>query len=57
MINHIASQSQTTCELFFNIESKLWKVLQSQIELLTINFKFEAPILLQVQVITYIIYN
>ena len=30
--------------------------MQSQVELMRINFKFEAPILIQVQIITYIIY-
>ena len=41
---------------FFNIEKKLWKVVQSQVKLMRINFKFEAPIL-QVQIITNIIYS
>ena len=39
---------------FLNIEKELWKEAQSRVELMRINFKFEAPIL-QVQ-ITYIIY-
>ena len=34
---------------------KLWKVVQSKVELMRINFKFESPII-QVQIITYIIY-
>ena len=38
---------------FFTL--KLWKVVQSQVELMRINFKFEAPII-QVQIFTYIIY-
>ena len=41
--------------MFFDTEKKLWKVVQSRVELISINFKFEAPILQQ-QVITYIIY-
>ena len=57
MINHFTGQSQT-CKLLkiiLNIERKLWKVVQTQVELMRINFKFEAPIL-QVQLITHIIY-
>ena len=59
MINHFASQSQT-CQLlifFLNIEMKLWKVVQPQVEL-SINIRFEVPILwlFQVQIITNIIY-
>ena len=42
-------------DFFFYIERKLWKVVQSQVGLMRINFKFEAPIL-QVQIIIYIIY-
>ena len=38
---------------FFTL--KLWKVVQSKVELMRINFKFESPII-QVQIITYIIY-
>ena len=44
MINHFASQSQT-CKLLkiisflFNIERKLWRVVQFQVELMRINFK------------------
>ena len=34
---------------------KLWKVVQSKVELMRINFEFESPII-QVQIITYIIY-
>ena len=30
---------------FLNIGSKLWKVVQSQVELMKTNSKFEAPIL------------
>ena len=39
MIYHFASQSQT-CQLlnFFYIERKLWKVVQSQVEHMRINF-------------------
>ena len=60
MINHFASQSQT-CQLlifFLNIEMKLWKVVQPQVQLMSINVKFEVPILwlFQVQIITNIIY-
>ena len=59
MINHFASQSQT-CQLsiFLNIEMKLWKVVQAQVQLMSINIKFEVPIiwLFQVQIITNIIY-
>ena len=58
MINHFTNQSQTYQLwkiIFFNIQTKLWKVVQSQVELIRINFKIEAPIL-QVQIITYIIY-
>ena len=37
---------------------KLWKVVQPQVQLMSINIKFEAPILwlIQVQIITNIIY-
>ena len=64
MINHFANQSQTFEILkilffffpfFFYIESKLWEVVKSQVELMRINFKFDAPIL-HVPIITYIIY-
>ena len=61
MIVHFASQSQT-CQLFIlfflNIEMKLWKVVQPQVQLMSINIKFEVPILwlFQVQIITNIIY-
>ena len=60
MINHLASQSQT-CQLlisFLNIEMKLWKVVQPQVQLMSINIKFEVRILwlFQVQIITNIIY-
>ena len=60
MINHFASQSQT-CQLFdffLNIEMKLWKVVQPQVQLMSTNIKFEVPILwlFQVQIITNIIY-
>ena len=45
MINHLANQSQT-CQLskifFFNIEKKLWRVVQSRVELKRINFKHDA---------------
>ena len=34
---------------------KLWKVVQSKVELMRINLKFESPTI-QVQIITYIIY-
>ena len=49
MNNHFASQSQT-CQLLkiifsSNIDRTLWKVVQSQVELIKINFKFEAPTL------------
>ena len=37
------------------MEKKLWKVVQSEVELIRINFKFGAPIR-QEQIITYIIY-
>ena len=61
MINHFASQSQTFQLLifsFFYIEKKLWKVVQPQVQLMSINFKLEVPILwlFQVQIIIYIIY-
>ena len=41
-----------------NIEMKLWKVVQPQVQLMSINIKFEVPILwlFQVQIITNIIY-
>ena len=60
MINHFANQSQT-CQLlifFFNIEMKLWKVVQPQVQLMSNNIKYEVPILwfFQVQIITNIIY-
>ena len=59
MINHFTSQSQT-CQLliFLGIEMKLWKVVQPQVQLMSINIKFEVPILwlFQVQIITNIIY-
>ena len=59
MINHFASQSHT-CQLliFLDIEMKLWKVVQPQVQLMSINIKFEVPILwlFQVQIITNIIY-
>ena len=60
MINHFASQSQT-CQLlnfFLNIEMKLWKVVQPQVQLMSSNIKYEVPILwfFQVQIITNIIY-
>ena len=42
--------------IFFNIERKLWKVVQSHVEQRRINLKFEAPIL-QEQIITYIVYS
>ena len=54
MINHFASQSQTCQHLNFFNTLKLWKVVQSKVELMRINFKFESPII-QVQIITYII--
>ena len=46
MINHFASQSQT-CQIliFLTIEMKLWKVVQTQVQLMSINIKFEVPIL------------
>ena len=49
MINHFANQSKS-CQLLnsFNIEKKLWNMVQSRVELIWINFKFEAQIL-QVQ--------
>ena len=58
MINHFTSQAQT-CQLlilFLNIERKLWKVVQPEVPLMSINFKFEVPILwlFQVQMITNI---
>ena len=59
MINHFTSQSQTCYLLIFlNIERKLLKVVQAQVQLMNINFKFEVPILwlFQVQIITNIIY-
>ena len=40
---------------FFFFMLKLWKVVQSKVELMRINFKFESPII-QAQIITYIIY-
>ena len=60
MINHFTSQSQT-CQLlifFLNIEMKLWKVVQPQVQLMSSNIKYEVPILwfFQVQIITNIIY-
>ena len=60
MINHFANQSQT-CQLlifFLNIEMKLWKVVQPQVQLMSSNIKYEVPILwfFQVQIITNIIY-
>ena len=60
MINHFASQSQT-CQLlifFLNIEMKLWKVVQPQVQLMSSNIKYEVPILwfFQVQIVTNIIY-
>ena len=60
MISHFTNQSQT-CQLLeilkiiFFIEKKSWKMVQSQIELIRINFMIEA-LILQVQIITYIIY-
>ena len=55
MINHFASQSHF--DFFLNIEMKLWKVVQPQVQLMSINIKFEVPILclFQVQIITNII--
>ena len=55
-----ASQSQT-CQLlifFLNIEMKLWKVVQPQVQRMSSNIKYEVPILwfFQVQIITNIIY-
>ena len=48
-----------THELIYGVRTaftlKLWKVVQSKVELMRINFKFESPII-QVQIITYIIY-
>ena len=43
---------------FLNIEMKLWKVVQPQVQLMSIDSKFEVPILwlFQVQIITNIIY-
>ena len=43
---------------FLNIEMKLWKVVQPQVQLMSINITFEVPILwlFQVQIITNIIY-
>ena len=43
---------------FLNIEMKLWKVVQPQVQLMSINIKFEVPILwlFQVQIITNIIF-
>ena len=43
---------------FLNIEMKLWKVVQPQVQLMSINIKFEVPILwlFQEQIITNIIY-
>ena len=43
---------------FFYIQRKLWKVVQPQVQLMSINFKFEVPILwlFQVQIIIKIIY-
>ena len=40
---------------FFNIERKQWKLLQSQVELVRINFKFEV-LILEEQIIPNIIY-
>ena len=40
---------------FFNIERKQWKLLQSQVELVRINFRFEA-LILEEQIIPNIIY-
>ena len=37
--------------ILVHIEMKLWKVVQSQVELMKINFKFEAPNI-QVQIVT-----
>ena len=43
---------------FFYIQRKLWKVVQPQVQLMSINFKFQVPILwlFQVQIIINIIY-
>ena len=43
---------------FFYIQRKLWKVVQPQVQLMSINFKFEVPILwlFKVQIIINIIY-
>ena len=43
---------------YFYIQRKLWEVVQPQVQLMSINFKFEVPILwlFQVQIITKIIY-
>ena len=40
---------------FFYIQRKLWKVVQPQVQLMSINFKFEVPILwlFQVQIIKH----
>ena len=50
---------RSTCQLliFFYIQRKLWKVVQPQVQLMSINFKFEVPILwlFQVQMIINII--
>ena len=41
---------------FFYIQRKLWKVVQPQVQLMSINFKFEVPILWLFQVQIKIIY-
>ena len=43
---------------FFYIQRKLWKVVQPHVQLMSINFRFEIPILwlFQVQIIIKIIY-
>ena len=50
---HICDSQSQTCQLliFLNIESKLWKVVQPEVQLMSINFKFEVPILWLFQVV------
>ena len=56
--NHRPANFSFFIFIFFYIQRKLWKVVQPQVQLMSINFKFEVPILwlFQVQIIIYIIY-
>ena len=53
-----ANHRPANFDFFLNIEMKLWKVVQPQVQLMSINIKFEVPILwlFQEQIITNIIY-